>query len=371
MAENLQCVIAIDAGVSQTRGVIMSIDGPQATIETESNDWTSLGSNPDVHLTCSGIRKHADELLSQATPKRGWADVVGIGVSVPNPVDRDGFVEGTTWPNWQHVPFRGLLQQAFRDVIRPSNVAVLNDANAAALGEATYGKGRWHPGIDLVHFVVTRGVAAGIVLGGELRIGATGCAGEWGHSVIDPNGVECWSCQRQRGCLETIASGQAMAREAAALIEAGRATKIYELAYARSEEERRGQTQLGDSGGETVLTTRVGGGAPQQLTIRGRDVAEAARLGDPDAVQIVRDAGEAVGKAIVQALHILNPNMVTVGGFVVDLCPGPFIDAARHWVFEHALTSVQTAMPEPTNLQDRGALYGAVAQVMWMASHGR
>jgi predicted NBD/HSP70 family sugar kinase len=370
MAEGPQHAIAIDAGESQVRGALVSIDGIQANIETEVNNWTRLGAEPDVEVTCLGIRRLAEEVLARSESRCGWGDIVGIGVTVPNPVDRDGFVDGTTWANWKHVPFRGFLQQTFRDVVRPGNVAVLNDANAAGLGEATYGRGRRQPDIDLVHFVITRGVAAGIVLGGELRIGANGCAGEWGHAVIDPQGALCWSCQRQRGCLETIASGQAMALKAADLIRQGRATKVYELAYARSEEERRGQTKFGDGGGHTTIETKVGG-ERRHLTIWGRDVAEAARSGDADALHIVQEAGTALGQAVVQALHILNPDMVTVGGFIADLCPAPFIEAARDCVFRHALPSVLRAMPELTNLRDHGPLYGAVAQVMWSASRGR
>lgn len=364
MIQDVKRAIAIDAGVSQVRGALITVEFGQVSLDAEVTDWTRLGETPNVNATCALMHKVAQAVLDKADPKLEWTDIGGVGVAVPNPVDRDGFVEGTTWKNWHYVDLRGLLQQTFRGAIRQSRIIVLNDANSAALGEAVFGRGKEETGTDLVHFIVTRGVAAGIVLDGALRYGENGAAGEWGHVVIEPDGQFCWSCRRQNGCLETVASGQAMANAAANTIKDGGGQRIYEIAYTRDEEQRKGATQFGDSGGSANVSVRIGGmgGERRELTIWARDVAQAASEDDADALKIVAEAGEGLGKSIVQALHILNPKMVTIGGFIVELCPDPYREAARKWMFDHALKS---AFREPmlAKLGDRGALYGCAAAV--------
>ena len=106
------------------------------------------------------------------------------------------------------------------------NVYILNDARLATLGEYTFGAGRTTANMLLV--TVGTGIGGGLILDGRLRLGLHGAAGEVGHQTIVPDGLRC-SCG-SRGCLETLASGPALAAEGAALLQKDLAPRLRELA---------------------------------------------------------------------------------------------------------------------------------------------
>jgi glucokinase len=106
------------------------------------------------------------------------------------------------------------------------SVYLLNDARLATLGEHTFGAGRTTANMLLV--TVGTGIGGGLILDGGLRLGLHGSAGEVGHQTILPDGVLC-GCG-SRGCLETLASGPALAAEGTALIQQDLAPRLRELA---------------------------------------------------------------------------------------------------------------------------------------------
>jgi predicted NBD/HSP70 family sugar kinase len=129
------------------------------------------------------------ELVDAAT-----RPVLGIGVGTPGVVDADGVVVDAPNLGWHGTPLADGLRAAF-DVA----VFVANDANTAVLGEHTFGDAG-DGGLMLVR--IGTGVGAGLVLEGALLHGHRSAAGEVGHVVVDPGGVEC-ACGRV-GCLETV-----------------------------------------------------------------------------------------------------------------------------------------------------------------------
>ena len=161
-------------------------------------------------VTLSGSVQHRDELalagakgeaaialvhaLSRRLIEATDARILGIGVGSPGIVDAQGTVVDAPNLGWHDVPLAAGLHAAFGVPVH-----VANDANTAVLGEHTHG-GSGEGGLMVLR--IGTGVGAGLVLEGALLHGHVGAAGEIGHVVVDPQGVEC-ACGRI-GCLETV-----------------------------------------------------------------------------------------------------------------------------------------------------------------------
>ncbi len=182
---------------------------------------------------------------------------------------------------WRNEPVRDAL---FRRLNVP--VVVENDANAAAWAESRFGAGQGEQ--SLVCVTLGTGIGGALLLGGELRRGEYGMAGEFGHMLIVPDGHRC-ECGN-RGCWEQYASGNALVREAR------------ELARANSPVAH-GLLSLVD-------------GDPSAIT--GVLVTEAARGGDPAAIELLCDVGRWLGIGIANLCAALDPGIVIIGGGVSE-----------------------------------------------------
>jgi predicted NBD/HSP70 family sugar kinase len=137
------------------------------------------------------VRKICRELVADAD-----RPLLGIGIASPGIVDGDGVIVTTAHLGWTALPLAADLSREF-----DLPVAVVNDANAAALAELTFGD---EPAVNLICVRVDEGVGAGLVLDGRLFAGSSYAAGEIGHVVVNPDGALC-ACGK-RGCLETEVS---------------------------------------------------------------------------------------------------------------------------------------------------------------------
>ncbi len=163
-------------------------------------------------------------------------------------------------------------------------VFVDNDVNVMALGEHRDGVGK---GEDNVLFVkIGTGIGGGIIADGHLQRGSQGCAGDIGHICADPDGPVC-SCGN-RGCLEAMAAGPAIA--------------------ARAEE-------CAKQGLSPVLR----GISDRRDALTAKDVGEAASLGDYQALQIIKDSGRLIGQVLAMLVSTLNPSLIVVGGGVANI----------------------------------------------------
>ena len=168
------------------------------------------------------LRRTANLIESLSAPLK--APLTAIGVGLPGRVNG---ITGTAefLPNllgkWKGAPVVDLLH---RYTGKP--VYILNDARLATLGEFAFGAGRQTRNMLLV--TVGTGIGGGLILDGQLRLGLYGAAGEVGHQTIQLDGPEC-SCG-SRGCLETMASGPALAAEGAKLVRERLAPRLQELA---------------------------------------------------------------------------------------------------------------------------------------------
>lgn len=184
--------VGLDIGGTKTHGVVLGEDG---SILAEVRESTRPGAD--------GVLDTAGRVF-EALQSEVDAPLAGrVGVGVPGLVDVERGVlrhAVNLGVNGDDLPLRDLLVERLG-----VPVVLENDVNAAALAaRALVGAD------DVVYLSVGTGLAAGIVIDGRLRRGEHGAAGEIGHVPVDPGGAEC-GCG-QTGCLETIASGRALAR---------------------------------------------------------------------------------------------------------------------------------------------------------------
>lgn len=209
-----------------------------------------------------------------------WSEVAAVGVGSPGPLDPDtGVVAFAPNLGWHDVPLRDLLEAEFG-----VPVAVDNDVNVGTLGEARLGAGVGKS--DIVGIFVGTGIGGGIISRGRLLRGFRGTAGEIGHMVIDIGGAKC-SCG-SRGCLEAMASRNAILREIRESVRLGR---------------------------KTVLARDGDGVLPQ---VRSRELAEAAANGDEVVLKALKGAARSLGVAVGSLANLLNPEVFVIGGGVIE-----------------------------------------------------
>jgi len=275
--------------------------------------------------------QQADKTLGELLQKRGLSptDLAAIGVGVPGPViaEKGMVMAPPIMPGWDRFPIRLTLESQWGTA-----VTLNNDAELGALGEWAYGAGRGEK--NLAFIKVGSGIGAGLIINQQIYGGTTGSAGEIGHLTIDENGPIC-TCGNH-GCLEAFAGGHAIASQAAKLVASGKRTLL--------------------SGKSTD-------------SITARDVAEAARLGDLPAQEIIQRSGTFIGIAIAGLINLINPSTVIIGGGVAqvgDLLTGPIRQAVRERSLrasEHGVR-ITTAM-----LGRRSSLIGALVQAINIAIH--
>ena len=164
----------------------------------------------------AAIGDYVNDLYNELTrllEQENVADqIAGIGVGAPNANYFTGNIEAAANLPWKGViPFAQMLRDKFG-----IPVSITNDANAAAIGEMTYGAAR---GIkDFIMITLGTGVGSGIVINGQLVYGHDGNAGELGHVIVRRNNGRLCGCGRT-GCLEAYASATGVARTAREFLE--------------------------------------------------------------------------------------------------------------------------------------------------------
>lgn len=247
-----------------------------------------------------------------------------VAVAVPGPVDpRAGYTyRPPNLPGWGDVPLKSILQFELN-----TPVYLGNDANLAALAEHRFGAGRGFS--DMVYMTVSTGIGGGVISDNRLLLGGWGGAAEIGHMTIDLNGPRC-SCGNF-GCLEAMASGTAIAREAARRLAAGE---------------------------QSTIQSQPGGGPDG---IKAEQVVEAARGGDPLAHQVLHWAGYNLGVGLANVMHLFDPQAIIIGGGVSNawlLLQEPMGHAIRERAMEIYAKRTQILRSQ---LGDEVGLLGAIA----------
>ena len=192
-------ILAIDLGGMSAKAALLTKDGKLlgraqvATSAKESAKQTVAALNSLILACAENANISLDEIEA-------------VGVGAPGIIDSErGTVVAWTTFGWENFPLAEKL-----GALSKKQVFVLNDANAAALGEAKFGAGKRFESSILI--TLGTGIGGGIVIEGELFEGFKGAGGEIGHTVIRYGGRKC-SCGR-RGCLEMYASTRALVRDA-------------------------------------------------------------------------------------------------------------------------------------------------------------
>ncbi len=206
-------------------------------------------------------------------------EVVGIVVACAGIIDMNkGIVaESPNLPGFSHVHLRDIIAREFG-----VKCYLINDASAAALGEYKFGVGARSRIRNLIYLTVSTGIGGGMVIDGSLYLGANGSAGEIGHMIIKADGPPC-KCGRL-GCLESLASGWAVARDAVEFLKKGEESSILRLADGKME----------------LVTAAV--------------VSAAARQGDVLARRVIDNAANYLGIGLANIINVFNPEVVVIGG---------------------------------------------------------
>ncbi|WP_088103918.1 ROK family protein [Halalkalibacter urbisdiaboli] len=259
---------------------IVGIDlgGTQIRVGLFSDTGQLIDKRATLTLAQEGPDNVIERLITfiQAVITENSADgsVSGIGIGSPGPLDVfEGVIKSPpNLPGWVNIPLRQILENQF-------NVPVYlnNDANAAVLGEYFHGGGKGKK--NVVYLTISTGVGSGVIDNGQLQLGGNGSAAEVGHMIINPLGPLC-GCGN-KGCVEAYVSGTGIVnRMKKVLEEEGRASLLREM----------------------DVTTKA--------------IFDAAQKYDPLALQLVEETRSYLGVALVNIIHLYNPEIIIFGGGV-------------------------------------------------------
>jgi glucokinase len=322
-------VVGVDLGGTQIRAAVLQ----GAEIRARAATLTGHDATPEHVLPRIYVTMQEALALAGVTLK----DIAGIGVCAPGPLDnREGVLYSPpNLPTWQAIPLREILLQQFH-----CPVFVENDANAAALGEFFFGAGQGSQ--DMVYLTVSTGIGGGIIANGQILEGTNGTAGELGHITIDWRGERC-SCGNI-GCLEALASGTAIARKANKIIMQGNGEDLLNFARLMAEHPTTVPDKQAlpdqDFSTQPLSSGSLAGQAPASSSpewkVTAQTVARAAEAGIPIAREIIAEAAEALGFGLVNILHIFSPEIIILGGGVMQM--GALImEPALKVVHEHTM----------------------------------
>jgi predicted NBD/HSP70 family sugar kinase len=298
-------VLAADLGATHSRLAICDLGGE---VLAEHAEDRLISAGPDTVL--AWVDESFERMLAEAG--RDAADVRGVGVGVPGPVE---FAAGMAvnppiMPGWDGFPVAERMRERWS-----APALVDNDVNIMAVGEHW---SRWRDADHLLFVKVGTGIGSGVIVDGRIDRGAQGAAGDIGHiQVTQEESVVC-RCGNV-GCLEAVAGGNAMAARLAALgFEAG----------------------------------------------GGRDVVRHVRGGVPEAARLVRQAGRDLGEVLAGAVNLVNPSVIVIGGDVAQ-AHEQLLAGVREVVYQRSLPlATRHLRIVPSALEDRAGVVGAAVMVI-------
>lgn len=306
--------VGVDIGVHRTTIAQLDLNG--STLE--SINYTPDLSTKEAFL--EGIVVHLKQLLAKT---RETNEILGIGVTTPGLLDkaRQNILYSSSL-GFSDVPLYSTLAEHFSLPIR-----IDNDMNGAALGEKIMGAGKQIS--NLIYISVETGIGAGIILDNRIYRGATGNAGEFGHTTVEPSGLPC-KCGN-KGCLGVMAGEPALLGRAIHLLSIGTETKITDYCQ----------------------------GSPYQVTKEA--IMEAARAGDAIALGIIQTSMDYLALGIANLINMFDPAAIILGGSLIEAFHPIGIEQVRSSVQERVLPyhKERSAIIIPSKLKGRVKLVGA------------
>lgn len=310
LIEDSRWLIGLDLAQNQFRGAVVNLRGQIRCVGTlPVNGGQGIEALPLVYQLVDKLTSGTSQPLS------------GIGVGAPGLINTsEGLVVNAVNLNWKNLPLTSLLEERYH-----LPVYILNDCQAAAIGEMTYGKG-FEEDENLVLVNVHHGIGAGIIINREIFQGDGGFAGEIGHIVVVHEGGEICRCGK-RGCLETVASAKALIRQAGELVK-----------------------QYPDCG------------LPRDIEQINLDTIEEAFVaGDPLIRGLVLKTAHYLGMAISYAVGILNIHKVVLNGDMTRF-GAPWLDEIRTVMTNYSLDRpLENTHLEIGQLAENAIILGAAA----------
>ncbi|WP_124057472.1 ROK family glucokinase [Vaginisenegalia massiliensis] len=313
-------ILGIDLGGTSIKFAIVSQTGELLEKWSIATNILEEGS----HIIPDMIQSIQDHL---ALYQLGQEDFIGIGMGSPGAVDaKEGTVIGAYNLNWSK---KQEVKKAFESAFSIP-FFIENDANVAALGEQWMGAGNGRA--NVVMFTLGTGVGGGIVVDHKLIRGFGGCAGEVGHlSVVEDPAFQC-TCGK-KGCLETVASATGLVNLA----------RHYAQSYA----------------GDSQIKVQIDDGE----MVSAKEIFEAAKAGDRFAEIVVNHFCHYLGLACSHVAHILNPQIIVIGGGVSAAGDYLLTKVKEHFevnCFKQVKESTQIAL---ATLGNDAGLFGAAQLV--------
>lgn len=308
-------------------GLILALDfggtkNSAAIVSPGQRQWRNLRRQPSPQKPDANYDWHTMLRLAQELIEGQPIAAIGVSFGGPASASRGRVILSHHVSGWEDFPIVDRLEREFG-----VTSVVDNDANVAALGEARFGAGLG--AASMLYVTVSTGVGGGWVLDGRIWHGADEMAGEIGHIMIDPQGPVC-ICGR-RGCVEIMACGPAIAREAREKLQ---------------KEPDRGKTLRKLVENDLVRVTA-------------EIVNQAAMNEDSLASEVMDSGARALGLGIGSAIALMNPEKVVVGGGVSK--------SGEHYFQVVRAAARGNCLPEmrvdivPAALGDDAPLWGAVA----------
>ena len=264
--------IGIDIGGTSFKGAAITSNGEVKDVFRFDVD-KSKTQEELIHQLVDELNKYLDD--------HGYNkdNILGVGVGIPGTIDvNNGEVIYSNNLRWKNLPIKKLIEDGTGLEVR-----IINDANAATLGEAMFGAGKKYKNIVLL--TLGTGVGSGIIINGEIYEGTNGFGCELGHMVIKYDGEEC-TCGR-KGCLEAYASATALARDTRRMIKLHPESKMNEIAK-----------QRGKIGAHVAFI--------------------AAKQGDKYAQELIDNYVMYLGEGILDICNIFRPEAIVLSGGIAN-----------------------------------------------------
>ena len=248
--------------------------------------------------------------------------VAAIGIAVPGPIDRaDGRVIKMPNVPMEDYPLRKKLEAKI-DI----PVVLENDVNAGTYGEFVSGAAKG--AFNVIGIFPGTGVGGGIIIDGKLYRGRTGSAGEFGHMIVEAGGRRC-GCGKH-GCLEAVSSKTAIAKELVHLALNGQAPTVLEKA-----------------GTDIAM-------------IRSSVIKKAMNADERAVIEVVEKAAWYMGVGIGSLVDIFDPDVVVVGGGLVEKLEDAYLDPVRASMTEHSMIKSDVSLVA-ASLGDDSVIIGSAA----------
>lgn len=295
LVEEPQLLVGVSVGLHNIHAIIIrEEDNGRLRLMGEYRN-RQIAERSDETFPIHRVQKSIQEAIADAQVSP--TDILTIGIAVPGQIDiKNGLLLSSPLFHIQEKPFPVVAK--LHEYVDTRQITLINNNDAHGIGEQRIGVGKQFK--DLVYIRIAYNVGACIIIDEQLYTGEDYLSSEFGHMIVDPNGPEC-SCGN-KGCLNMIVSRSAIEQKLLHLYKEGETT---------------------------VLATALD---KKPLDINSVVIADAIDQEDALTSRVVEEAADALGIGIANVINLLNPQVVILGGDVIDEID-PF--------FERAVTSAR------------------------------